>query len=150
MVKGMLCCGLAALLACTNAPPGEQPDETRTDVAPDNDLVTSLEIEVGARDVRFVLHVTNPSAQPVTLEFANAQRYDFVVQTAAGAEVWRWSADQMFAQMLGEETLAAGASRDYSETWRPGERSGAFVAIARLVATNHHAEQRATFEIPKR
>ena len=150
MVKGVLCCVASALLACTNAPPGGQPKETRTEVAAENDLATSLQIEVGATAVRFVLHVTNPSTQPVTLEFASAQRYDFVVQTMAGAEVWRWSADQMFAQMLGEDTLAPGASRDYSETWQPGARSGVFVAIGKLTAMKHRAEQHATFEIPKR
>lgn len=150
MAKGMVCWALAALLACSNAPPGEQPEETRTDVASQNDLVTSLEIEVGAAAVRFVLHVTNPSTQPVTLEFGTAQRYDFVVQTSGGKEVWRWSADQMFAQMLGEETLEPGASRDYAESWQPGTNHGSFIAIARLTALHHHAEQRATFEIPER
>lgn len=150
MAKGVACWVLAALLACSNAPPGGQPDETRTDVAPQNDLVTSMEIEVGATAVRFVLHVTNPSPEPMTLEFASAQRYDFVVRSKGGAEVWRWSADQMFAQMLGEETLAPGTSRDYAADWQPAGQSGVFEAIARLTATNHRAEQHATFEIPKR
>jgi len=47
----------------------------------------------------------NRSAEPLTLRFRTAQRYDLLVQDARGQEVWRWSTDQFFAQMLGEETL---------------------------------------------
>jgi len=147
MRKLVASCGLAALLACSNAPPGGAPNEARTDVAAQNDLVTSLEVEVGAGTVRFVLHLTNTSAQPIRLEFPAAQRYDFAVQTPAGSDVWRWSADKMFAQMLGEETIPAGGSREFTATWQPGTHSGLFVAIGRVTASNRQIEQRASFEI---
>lgn len=119
-------------------------------MASQNDLVTSIEVEVGAGTVRFVLHLTNPTAQPIRLEFASSQRYDFEVQTPAGGEVWRWSADQMFGQMLSEESIAAGSSREFTVTWQPGNRTGAFVAVGRVTASNRKVEQRAAFEIQKR
>ena len=138
------------LLACSNAPPGGAPNDSRTDVAPQNDLVTSLEVEVGADAVRFVLHVTNSTNRPIALEFPSAQRYDFVVQSPDGREVWRWSADQMFGQVVGSESLPAGGSRDFTVTWRPVTApSGAYTAIARVTASNRRIEQRAEFKITK-
>ena len=155
-MKGILACiTLALLLGCSSAPPS---DETRTDVIPSdetrtdviaNDLVTSLEVRIERDTVGFVLHLTNQGTQPVVLEFNSAQRYDFEVRTAAGETVWRWSDDMNFAQMLGTETVPAGASREYRESWAPGNRSGAFVAIGRVVASNRTIEQRTNFEIPR-
>jgi hypothetical protein len=51
------------------------------------------------------LEVVNRSPRPVTLQFRTAQRYDVLIRNAQGQEVWRWATGQMFAQMLGEETL---------------------------------------------
>jgi Intracellular proteinase inhibitor len=56
--------------------------------------------------LELTLEVVNRSPRPVTLQFRDSQRYDFLIRNAQGQEVWRWSAGQMFAQMLGEETLA--------------------------------------------
>jgi hypothetical protein len=76
---------------------------------------------VSLRTDRAVYRVGEPI--PVTLEiaggddgairfdFPNAQRFDFVVENAEGAEVWRWSWGQMFAAMLGQETLEPGHDR---------------------------------------
>lgn len=150
MRKFVACCGLAGLLACNHAHSGAVPDETRTDVASQNDLVTSIEVEVGAGTVRFVLHLTNSTNQPIRLEFPSSQRYDFVVRTPDGAEVWRWSADQMFAQMLSEESIPPGGSREFTAPWQPGTRAGAFVAVGRVTANNRKIEQQAVFEIQKR
>jgi hypothetical protein len=55
--------------------------------------------------LELTLEVVNRSPRPVTLQFRNSQRYDFLIRNAQGQEVWRWSAGQMFAQILGEETL---------------------------------------------
>lgn len=151
MRKIVACCSLAGLMACSNAPPpAAAPNETRAGMASQNDLVTSIEVEVGADTVRFVLHLTNSTAGPIRLEFPSAQRYDFVVRTPANAEVWRWSADQMFAQMISEESIPAGGSRQFMATWQPGSRTGAFVAEGRVTARNRAIEQRSAFEIQKR
>lgn len=139
-----------ALLACSNARPGDAPEKSRTDVATPTDLVTTLEADVGRAAVRFVLHVTNPGDQPVRLEFGSGQKYDFIVQTPDGAKVWQWSDDMMFTQALSEETIPAGGSRDYTESWQPGPHSGRLIAIGRVTARNRKIEQRAQFEISKR
>jgi hypothetical protein len=137
---------LLAVLGCANSGPGNNPEETRTGLVP-SDLGKSLEVEIGADTVRFVFHLTNSDTQPLVLEFASSARYDFEVRTAAGAEVWRWSADQMFAQVLGADTLRSGESREYSATWAPGDRTGTFIAVGRVLARNLALEQRSEFEI---
>ena len=142
-------CCVAALMACAPAPTAKTADQLGADGASLNDLITSLEVEVGATNVHFVLHVTNPTNQPIRLEFPSAQRYDFTVQTAAGETVWTWSADQMFAQVTGEATIPPGASQDYAANWPPNGRTGVFQAIGRITASNRRIEQRTTFEIRK-
>jgi hypothetical protein len=113
----------------------------------ETDLGKSLEVEVGADSVRFVFHLTNSGTQPLVLEFNSSARYDFEVRTPSGGEVWRWSADQMFAQVLGSDTLAPGQTRRYSAAWQPGNRMGSFVAVGRVLASNQALEQRSEFEI---
>jgi hypothetical protein len=142
----MVGCAVFFLAGCSNAPPSKAPEETRTEMT-NADMASSLEVKASTDSVRFVLHVTNTGTQPAALEFSSAARYDFEVRTAAGQKVWRWSDDQMFAQMVGSETIPAGATRDFSAKWLPGGQSGAFIAIGSVVATNRKIEQRANFEI---
>ncbi len=59
------------------------------------------------------LRLTNRTDQEIPLPFLTAQRYDVVVLDAHGKEVWRWSADRMFAQVLGEERLKPGGALTY-------------------------------------
>ena len=112
---------LLAVLGCTSTQTGSSPEDARTDLAP-TDLGKSLQVEIGADTVRFVFHVTNSGAQPLVLEFNSSARYDFEVRTPAEQEIWRWSADQMFAQVLGSDTVGPGQTRRYSAAWAPGNR----------------------------
>lgn len=140
MIRILVAVTAFAAAACSTMQNGNAPD-----------LSTALEVDVkreGAVDL--VLHLTNSGTQPVVLEFNSGQRYDFEVRTLADSVVWRWSADQMFTQALGSDSIAAGASREYRETWTPGPLSGSFVAVGRVVATNHAIEQRTQFEISRR
>jgi hypothetical protein len=111
-------------------------------------LVSSLSVAPAADSVRLTLQVTNAGPQPVRLQFRDGQVYDFAV-SAGGREVWRWSADRGFTQALRTETLAAGETRSWNETWRPAAGSrGEFTATARLVATSHPVETSTRFRLP--
>lgn len=140
---------LVLALACSNSPPANIPDETRNPMTP-NDLSTSLEVDVGRDSVVLALHLTNSGTQPLVLEFNSMQRYDFQVQNASGETVWTWSADKLFGQMMGTETIGAGESREYRASWAAGGRTGTFVAVGRVVAMNKPIEQRTQFEIRAR
>lgn len=115
---------------------------------PEGPIVSSLLVRTGPDSVQFTYQVTNVSDQPVTLTFPSAQRFDVRV-TQDGREIWRWSADRMFAQMLGEERLDADETRQYTAVWpAPGDATGEMTAVAFLTAQEHRAEQQARFELP--
>jgi Intracellular proteinase inhibitor len=81
------------------------------------------------------LEVVNHSRRMVTLGFRTAQRYDFVIQNAQGQEVWRWSAEQMFAQMVGLETISAdGGKLTYRTVVRERFVGGVYTVIGIVAA----------------
>jgi hypothetical protein len=136
---------LVALVVPGCAPPG--PSDGGGDVL-DPGLVPSLNVQVEPGSVRFTLNVTNASAGPVVLEFPSSQRYDFSVESTAGETLWTWSADRSFAQVVGADTLAAGATVTYEAEWVAERRPGAYVAVGRVTSTSQPVELRTEFEIP--
>lgn len=110
-------------------------------------MAVTLEVTVTEGVVRLALHATNTTTEPIRLEFPSAQRYDFAIRTVAGEGIWQWSADRMFAQVLGTETVPAGGTLSYREEWRPGGRKGEFEAVGWLTAEGQRLEQRARFEL---
>ena len=110
---------------------------------------TALEVEVGRDSIRLGLHVTNPTRDTLYLQFSTAQRYEFIVRSAGGAEVWRWSAGRAFGQAVGHEAIAPGASARYEAWWKPGNLVGTFEAEGRVTATNVELSQRASFAVER-
>jgi hypothetical protein len=83
------------------------------------------------------LAVANRGAQPITLHFSSAQRCDFEIRDARGATLWRWGADRMFAQMLGEETLLRGRNDLNCRERLPAPRTpGTYRIIGTVVASD--------------
>jgi len=80
------------------------------------------------------LMVFNRGSEAVTLRFRTAQRYDVVFRDAQHREVWRWSAGQMFAQVLGEEMLPARGALRYRVTVRQRFPPGRYTAVATIPA----------------
>lgn len=112
-------------------------------------LVTTLSVEPGADSVGFQLQVTNATQGPLTLEFRSGQSYDFSVSDG-GRGVWSWSADRMFTQALRSETLAAGETRTWRESWRPPAelRGHLLSATGRLASSSHPVERTQAFRLP--
>ena len=110
-------------------------------------LAGTLTVEVGADSAWLTLHVTNPTATAVRLEYPTAQRSDFEVRTLAGERLWWWAEDRVFAQALGEERLEAGATVRHRVSLRlpaPGE----YLAVGRLTSTNERLELSTPFQVP--
>jgi intracellular proteinase inhibitor BsuPI len=85
--------------------------------------------------IALTLKVANRGPRPVTLQFPTAQRYDIVVHDSQGREVWRWSAGQMFAQVLGEEILQPGSvALTYGVTLRERFAAGRYTAVGIIPA----------------
>lgn len=112
-----------------------------------DELVATMEVEAGSGEVRLALHVTNVSAGPVELEFSTGQRFDFVVTRVNGEQLWRWSADRVFTQALGTETLAAGGTVRYTAEWPAPGVAGHYIATGEVTATNRTIRQSARFEL---
>lgn len=119
--------GLLATLACGKS--GDAEPAARIAV-PDATLVATITTDRPAyspgEPVTLTLTLRNTTTAPATLEFASAQRYDCTIEDAGAQEVWRWSAGQMFAQMLGEETLGAGDSVVYRERFAGTLSTGSY------------------------
>jgi hypothetical protein len=137
---------LVLVLAC--GPRAADEAEAEGTVAVETGLVVSMDIRMRGDTADFGLHIGNATVESIVLEFATAQRYDFAVLTLDGEELWRWSADQLFAQFLGEELLEPGETIEYRATWAARAAPGRYVAEGRLVATNRPLELRMEFEIP--
>ena len=60
------------------------------------------------------IKVYNHSRIPVRFQFTTSQRYDFSIYNSRGYEVWRWSDDKAFLQVLGEIVLNPGESVVYT------------------------------------
>ncbi|HZG43818.1 MAG TPA: BsuPI-related putative proteinase inhibitor [Longimicrobium sp.] len=136
-----------ALAAC--APPSAEETGPRPgagDAA--SPLIASLSVQPGADSVRLTLQVTNAGTTPVTLSFSSGQSYDFAVR-GGGTTLWTWSADRTFIQALRSETLAAGETRTWSESWTPPRgTSGPLTAVATLTSTSHPVERTTEFRLP--
>ena len=83
--------------------------------------------------IGFRVTVSNASANPVTLRCKDSQRFDVTVQDSTEKEVWRWSADRMFAQMMSEDTLAPGQSRSYTASFTGNLPLGQYRASGTIV-----------------
>jgi hypothetical protein len=68
--------------------------------------------------IRFDLEIQNRDNRAATLQFPDAQIYDFEVLDAAGPAVrWRWSDGMAFPQTPAELTFTPFASKSYSVVW---------------------------------
>jgi hypothetical protein len=93
-------------------------------------LTASKAVYAEGEPVELTLQVVNRGPRPVTLQFRDSQRYDFLIRNAQGQEVWRWSANQMFAQMLGQETLSPdGGNLTYRVVARATLRRGSYTVM---------------------
>jgi hypothetical protein len=72
----------------------------------------------------FTIAVDNPTDAPVSVTFSSSQLYDIAVSDGQ-REVWRWSADRMFAQVLSDRTFPPGVTLLGRERWDWRDATGA-------------------------
>jgi hypothetical protein len=109
-------------------------------------LTASKAVYAEGEPVELTLQVVNRGPRPVTLQFRDSQRYDFLIRNAQGQEVWRWSADQMFAQILGHEILSSdGGKLTYRIVARATLMQGAYTVTGVVPAID--AQMSARLEV---
>ena len=109
-------------------------------------LEAALDARSTGTEVELALSVENAGDEPVTLTFRDARRAEFVA-SVDGEEVWRWSRGRMFAQSLGEETLAPGEERTFDATW-DDPAPGTYSIEASLAASDADARAGTTVTVP--
>lgn len=128
-LRGLLLLGgvLALVVACGgNMEKGGKGRPEAARPAGADSLEVSLALDSGSyaidEIIKMRLVVVNKTDHQLTLAFPTAQRFDFVVRRG-GKVIWQWSADMMFAQVLGRETIAPGDSLAFTAEWnqRPGD-----------------------------
>lgn len=130
--------GLFVLLGMGIGPSWGQGDEKTLRLS----LTTRKPVYTQGEPVELFLTVTNIAEQPVTLSFASAKQYDFVIKHK-DHELWRWSNGQMFAMILTHLVLNPKESRRFQAIWLQNDRdghqveSGSYIAVGILAVSGH-------------
>ncbi|WP_028595643.1 BsuPI-related putative proteinase inhibitor [Paenibacillus assamensis] len=83
----------------------------RTEDALKTDVQISTDAATGKTN--FLFTVRNTGSETLLLEYNTSQRFDLIIRDATGAVVEHLSADQMFMQVLGEDSLSPNETVTY-------------------------------------
>lgn len=98
--------------------------------------------------IRAVLQLSNLTGSPKTLHFPTAQRYDLRIVRGDGSEVYRWSGDQVFAQVTGEERLeGSGTGPQWEERLPVPAQPGQYRLRAMIAARDAELEADLPLEV---
>jgi len=88
------------------------------------------------------LAITVAVRDPTILYYRTSQRYDLAVIDFEGQEIWRWSRDRAFAQVMAEVPLAANETLKFVETWEQQDNDGQQVPPGNysIVAESSHCD----------
>ena len=82
-------------------------------------LTENVEISAAAREVdgglEMSLRIVNNTGDTVAIEHTSGQKYDFKIFDAEGENLYTWSANKLFMQMLSTTEIAAGESLTISD-----------------------------------
>ena len=71
-----------------------------------------------------LLTITVAASEPITLYYRTTQRYEIVISDAEGKEVWRWSKDKAFGEVVEQVNLEENERLSFSETWDQKDNDG--------------------------
>ncbi|GFP32875.1 hypothetical protein HKBW3S42_01180, partial [Candidatus Hakubella thermalkaliphila] len=94
--------GLVLVISCA-AGQNNIPEDIRVDTLSSGNFEATFSIDpyvTSGGEIRLALEVKNIGDEEDTIIFNSAQMYDFWVIDAQGQELWRWSADKAFAQVI--------------------------------------------------
>ena len=123
---------------CYGCVDSTQPGSTPPVTMPWRDSLSATLTTTTGSDVTFTFTVTNTRDSSATVRFNDSQQFDIRVWDANEKLVWRWGADQAFAQLVTTRTLAPGESATYVAHWKPAS-AGSYHAMAYLTSSSHGA-----------
>jgi hypothetical protein len=110
-------------------------------------LETDIEAEPRGGAVTFTLRVTNHGTDDVELAFSDSQRVRVTVSPVGEDEpCWRSDEGQMFAQMLGSETVPADGAVAFEVVWKAPEL-GEYRAVGEVVCREEELQTETTFSV---
>lgn len=71
--------------------------------------------------------IRNAAGGALGVMFTSGQRFDFIVRRSRGDEVWRWSHDKAFIQVIQTATLGPQEALAFSGTWDQRDFQGRHV-----------------------
>lgn len=74
--------------------------------------------------VEVTIAVKNVGGGPAAITFPSGQRYDLAVRRPRGDEVWRWSHDKAFIQVIQTVTLKPGEALSFKVAWDQRDLQG--------------------------
>lgn len=110
-------------------------------------IASALDVRVGDA-VELELAIANNTRRSVELRFPSGFTHDFVILDDGDREVWRWSRERMFTSVMQTRLVRSGKSATYNVEWNPENKSGNYVAVAMLHASNHPVSARVPFTLP--
>ncbi len=81
--------------------------------------------------IKFNFKLVNRSGQKQDLTFASSQLFEVVVSDRTGQEVYRYSDNSMFAQVISEKTIGAGEYLPGQLIWDMKDQSGVLLPSGR-------------------
>jgi hypothetical protein len=104
------------------------------------DLTTYGVFHKQGEQVQFTILVA--ASEPITLYYRTTQRYDIVVTDSEDKEVWRWSKDKSFSQVLEQVSLGANEWLTFDELWDQRGNDGQPVPLGnyRVTAISTHCD----------
>ena len=127
---------------CADAPPPDASAPTATPGACPvvrgervDGLIAELTLDGGrttfsqGEPVSMTLSISNCGDEEVIRFYSSGQRYDFVVSDTEGQDVWRWSHDKAFIQVIGSQVLVPSETVTYTEVWNQNDNTDEQVAV---------------------
>jgi hypothetical protein len=133
---------LTLLAACSTSGAGGATADSMPDAqaAAPGGVTTVLTLatdRVGPGDsIPLALHVVNGTPDPLVLEFTSTQRYNLWIAPSTGDPIWTWAADKLFAQMMGQETIAPGDTIEFRDTIPAPAEPGEYRVIGSIATTS--------------
>jgi flagellar hook assembly protein FlgD len=81
------------------------------------------------------LTITIAASEPITLYYRTTQRFEIVISDADGKEVWLWSKDRTFAEVLEQVSLKASETLSFDESWDQKDNDGQAVPTGNYTVT---------------
>lgn len=109
---------------------------------PTGTLTTDKPRYAPGQPISLTFTVTNSTKKDAIYNFSTGQQCDFTATDAKGTNVWTWSHERMFTQVLTRLALAPGQKRVYKGVWEGQDaqgkpiKPGVYTLTARLTPNN--------------